>query len=82
MVELWFNERRLIVANVHLATSMDRVKARRMQMEALVETVGPCPLIVAGDTNMRVGDDDFGEKKLGLVDVWKSCGSDIRTKWT
>lgn len=84
LAKLSHGNRELLVASVHLAPFGDGNMDRRMEMEALIRTAGKSstPLIIAGDTNMRVAEDKVMENQLELVEFWKLAGSDWKTKWT
>ena len=69
--------------NVHLDYAKDYTKEikayQKNQINKDVFTV------IAGDTNMRVAEDEFaenGDGGLGMKDLWKMAGSDVRTKYT
>jgi len=82
MAKLTHQDRQLLVASVHLAPFGEGKHERQMQMKALIRSAGSVPLIIAGDTNMRVAEDYVMEKHLHLVDVWKQSGAWNATKWT
>jgi endonuclease/exonuclease/phosphatase family metal-dependent hydrolase len=80
---------RLWIASVHLEPFGEGASKRKQQLKSLVKAANrqQIPLIIAGDTNMRVSEDSVAENAsdrggLGLVDLWKLAGSDIRTKYT
>jgi endonuclease/exonuclease/phosphatase family metal-dependent hydrolase len=76
--------RRVWIASVHLEPFADGASRRKRQMESLVSqaTAEKVPLIIAGDTNMRVAEDKGIENDLGLHDFWKLAGGEARTKFT
>ncbi|KAG7371014.1 endonuclease/exonuclease/phosphatase family protein [Nitzschia inconspicua] len=78
------NRRLLWVASVHLEPFAGGAPIRNRQLRALAEQARAAhvPLIIAGDTNMRVSEDDNAEIDLGLQDIWKLSGSNIMTKYT
>lgn len=76
--------RRLWIASLHLEPFAGGASIRKRQLKALTTKAKAAnvPLILAGDTNMRVSEDSVADDDLGLVDLWKLAGSDIRTKYT
>jgi endonuclease/exonuclease/phosphatase family metal-dependent hydrolase len=76
--------RRLWIASVHLEPFADGASVRKRQLKALASQAREekVPLIIAGDTNMRVAEDNGAEDDLGLHDFWKLAGSEFRTKFT
>jgi endonuclease/exonuclease/phosphatase family metal-dependent hydrolase len=83
MAELQWKGRRLLVASVHLAPFEGAARRRRKQVEELLRQAGgSIPLVFAGDTNMRLAEDETMEEEMGLLDVWKLAGSDAQTKFT
>jgi endonuclease/exonuclease/phosphatase (EEP) superfamily protein YafD len=80
--------KRLWVASLHLEPFGSGANIRRQQLQYLVDhakAANSVPFILAGDTNMRVAEDTVAEhptKGLGMTDLWKAAGSDIRTKYT
>jgi hypothetical protein len=95
MAELQWEQRRLLVASVHLAPFREGSFKRRTQVQRLLQQASSLPLIFAGDTNMRDSEDGTMEEgppplssgaddepPLGLMDVWKLAGSDPKTKFT
>lgn len=74
----------LWIANVHLEPFAGGASIRKRQLQALADQARTAnvPLIIAGDTNMRVAEDMVAEEELGLYDFWKLAGSDFRTKYT
>jgi hypothetical protein len=77
-------QRRLWIASVHLEPYADGASIRKRQLQALAKQARAekIPLIIAGDTNMRVAEDCGAENDLGMLDFWKLAGSDFRTKFT
>ena len=82
-------QHRLWIASVHLEPFGEGASDRRRQLQSLVKEANKeqVPLIIAGDTNMRVAEDPVAENGadrggLGLTDFWKLAGSDFRTKYT
>lgn len=77
-------QRRLWVASVHLEPFAGGAAIRKRQLQALSQhaRAANVPLIIAGDTNMRVSEDSMAEGDLGLQDLWKFAGSDFQTKYT
>ena len=80
---------RLWIASVHLEPFGEGASDRQRQLQSLVKEANKeqVPLIIAGDTNMRVAEDHVAENGadrggLGLTDFWKFAGSDFRTKYT
>jgi endonuclease/exonuclease/phosphatase family metal-dependent hydrolase len=84
MAELRIGKRHLLVASVHLAPFRGGSSKRKAQLEYLLQKASSLslPLIIAGDTNMRVSEDHTMEDDLKLLDVWKLAGSNPGTKWT
>jgi hypothetical protein len=86
--------RKIWIASVHLEPFASGSYKRRGQMEILVakaSTAAVGAIFVAGDTNMRVAEDNVMERSasaggdgsgLGLQDLWKLSGSNIQTKYT
>lgn len=74
----------LLVASVHLAPFASGANQRLYEMETLLDKAyyHSLPLLIAGDTNMRVAEDAAMENHLKLEDVWKAAGSDIETKFS
>jgi endonuclease/exonuclease/phosphatase family metal-dependent hydrolase len=82
-------QQRFWIASVHLEPFGEGASTRQKQLQSLVEEAKKeqVPLIIAGDTNMRVAEDYAAENAsdrggLGLSDLWKLAGGDIRTKYT
>jgi endonuclease/exonuclease/phosphatase family metal-dependent hydrolase len=76
--------RRLWIASVYLDSCFTSTSIRKQQLQALADQARSekVPLIIAGDTNMRVAEDHLAEIDLGMHDFSKLAGSDIRTKFT
>lgn len=72
----------LFVASVHLEPFKQSASRRRNQVQGLLNAACSSPLVWTGDTNMRDHEDDFMEEILGLTDIWKSAGSNLRTKYS
>jgi endonuclease/exonuclease/phosphatase family metal-dependent hydrolase len=82
-------QQRVWIASVHLEPFGEGALTRKNQLQSLVEEAKKekVPLIIAGDTNMRVAEDYAAENApdrggLGLSDLWKLAGGDISTKYT
>lgn len=83
--ELQWKDRRLLVASIHLAPFAGGEYDRRRQVQSLLQKASTMslPLILAGDTNMRVKEDSTMEQPpFQLLDAWKVAGSKIESKWT
>ena len=74
----------VMIASCHLEPFGEGASLRKQQMENMVLASAPSslPLIVAGDTNMRVAEDYTMEHELGFQDAWKLAGADPATKFT
>lgn len=85
MAELQFaDNRRLLIASIHLAPFERGNYERRAEVESLLQKAmaKSIPFLFAGDTNMRASEDDVMEGDLHLVDIWKLAGSNPATKFT
>jgi endonuclease/exonuclease/phosphatase family metal-dependent hydrolase len=79
------NRRKILVTSVHLEPFVDGARMRKRQLGCLAKIAmerDSTPLLIAGDTNMRVAEDPVAEQKLGFLDLWKVAGSDFGTKYT
>jgi endonuclease/exonuclease/phosphatase family metal-dependent hydrolase len=74
--------RTIMVASCHLAPFADSANQRMQQVEDILSSSSPLPLIVAGDTNMRVKEDYVMEQRLDLKDFWKLAGSHAEHRFT
>jgi len=85
MAKLTIEEgREFLIASVHLEPFREGKRDRLRQMKSLIQTAQKrnIPLVIAGDTNMRVAEDSSMENLLHLVDLWKQSGTGNATKWT
>mmetsp|Transcript_14091 Transcript_14091/g.20820 ORF Transcript_14091/g.20820 Transcript_14091/m.20820 type:complete len:271 (-) Transcript_14091:376-1188(-) len=84
VAELSWAERKqtILVGSVHLAPFREGSAERERQVDKILKQAGSLPLIFAGDTNMRVEEDERMEADKGLQDAWKLAGSDPNTKYT
>ena len=81
---------KLLVASVHLAPFKEGARERLAQIRSLVQKAqfqiknknNFLPLVIVGDTNMRVTEDKTMEGHLGLLDAWKWAGSNPFTRFT
>eukprot|EP00584_Thalassiosira_punctigera_P002621 CAMPEP_0172547244 /NCGR_PEP_ID=MMETSP1067-20121228/16824_1 /TAXON_ID=265564 ORGANISM="Thalassiosira punctigera, Strain Tpunct2005C2" /NCGR_SAMPLE_ID=MMETSP1067 /ASSEMBLY_ACC=CAM_ASM_000444 /LENGTH=370 /DNA_ID=CAMNT_0013334301 /DNA_START=170 /DNA_END=1279 /DNA_ORIENTATION=+ len=81
------------ICSCHLAPFGGGAERRRKQIQSLLEISSgsrtndnnsnkPPPLVIAGDTNMRLEEDQVMEGTLKLRDVWKESGEDPTTRYT
>ena len=84
VAELEWNNRHVLVASVHLEPFDSGEQKRQRQMELLLQlsSARGVPLIVAGDTNMRDGEDTTMEVELDFLDFWKMAGSQPESQYT
>jgi endonuclease/exonuclease/phosphatase family metal-dependent hydrolase len=76
----------LAVASVHLAPFEEGAPKRKDQLETIINASRRTGMslitIIAGDMNMRDGEDQDVEQRWRLTDAWKAGGANVSARYT